>query len=70
MLTHLDCTKCEKRYDPGQTLNLCECGAPLYARYDLERATHEMRPGHLALREPTHVALPRGPARRRIPTTA
>ena len=62
MLNHLDCTKCEKRYEPGQTLNLCECGAPLYARYDLERAKHDMRPGQLALREPTmwryHEVLP------------
>jgi threonine synthase len=62
MLTHLDCTKCEKRYDGGQVLNLCECGAPLYARYDLEKAAREMRPGHLALREPTmwryHEVLP------------
>ncbi len=62
MLTHLDCTKCEKRYDPGQVLNLCECGGPLYARYDLEKAAHEMRPGHLALREPSmwryHEVLP------------
>ncbi len=53
MLTHLDCTKCEKRYEAGQKHFLCECGAPLYARYDLQRAAHEMRPGHLALREPT-----------------
>ncbi|MGD8895838.1 MAG: threonine synthase [Acidobacteriota bacterium] len=53
MLTHLDCTKCEKRYDKDQVLNLCECGGPLYARYDLEQAAREMRPGHLALREPT-----------------
>jgi threonine synthase len=33
--------------------NLCECGAPLFARYDLDRAAKEMRPGHLALREPS-----------------
>jgi threonine synthase len=52
-LTHLDCTRCERRYPPGQVLNLCECGAPLFARYDLERAAHDMRPGHLALREPS-----------------
>ena len=62
MLTHLECTKCERRYEKGQRLNLCECGAPLYARYDLERAAREMRPGHLALREPTmwryHEVLP------------
>jgi threonine synthase len=52
-LTHLDCSKCDKRYEPGRVLNLCTCGAPLLARYDLERASKEMRPGHLALREPT-----------------
>ncbi|HEY7513244.1 MAG TPA: threonine synthase, partial [Vicinamibacteria bacterium] len=52
-LTHLDCTRCDRRYTPGRLLNLCECGAPLFARYDLERAAHDMRPGHLALRQPT-----------------
>jgi threonine synthase len=51
-LTHLDCTRCDRRYPPGQLLNLCECGGPLFARYDLERAAHDMRPGHLALRAP------------------
>jgi len=52
-LTHLECTRCAKQYPPGQVLNLCECGGPLFARYDLERAAKNMRPGHLALREPT-----------------
>ncbi len=52
-LTHLDCTKCDRRYSPGQVLNLCDCGAPLFARYDLEHAAKDLRPGHLALREPT-----------------
>ncbi len=53
MLTHLDCTKCDKQYEPGRVYTVCGCGAPLYPRYDLARAAHEMRPGHLALREPT-----------------
>ena len=53
MLTHLDCTKCDKRYQPGRVYTVCSCGAPLYARYDLARAAREMRPGHLELREPT-----------------
>jgi threonine synthase len=48
----LECTKCDRSYPPGQVLNLCECGGPLFARYDLERAAKDMRPGHLALREP------------------
>jgi threonine synthase len=51
-LTHLECTKCERIHPAGKLLNLCECGAPLFARYDLERAARGMRPGHLALREP------------------
>ncbi|HET7746252.1 MAG TPA: threonine synthase [Vicinamibacteria bacterium] len=53
-LTHLDCTRCSRRYEPGQVLGVCaDCGAPLFARYDLDRAAKDMRPGHLALREPT-----------------
>jgi len=51
-LLHLDCAKCERSYPPGAILNLCACGSPLLARYDLEQAAREMRPGHLALREP------------------
>ncbi len=53
MLTHLECTRCDRRYEPGRTSTLCECGGPLFARYDLAHAALEMRPGHLALREPT-----------------
>lgn len=52
-VTHLECTRCGKQHAAGALLNLCECGGPLYARYDLERAARDMRPGHLALREPT-----------------
>jgi threonine synthase len=52
-LTHLACTRCERTFDPGTLVNLCPCGAPLFARYDLEVAAKEMRPGHLSLREPT-----------------
>jgi len=37
----------------GRVQNLCTCGGPLLARYDLAQAALEMRPGHLALREPT-----------------
>ena len=52
-LTHLECTKTAKRYEAGRVLNLSEAGAPLFARYDLAQAAKDMRPGHLALREPT-----------------
>jgi threonine synthase len=53
MLTHLECTKCGRQYPADRPQTVCECGAPLFARYDLARAAHEMRPGQLALREPT-----------------
>ena len=54
MLSHLECTRCGRRYEAGRVYTVCESdGAPLYARYDLPRAALEMRPGHLALREPT-----------------
>ena len=52
-LTHLDCTKCDRRHDARKVAHLCDCGAPLFARYDLEAAARDMRPGHLELREPT-----------------
>jgi threonine synthase len=52
-LTHLDCTRCGKTWPAGQALGLCECGGPLFARYDLDKAAKNMRPGHLALREST-----------------
>jgi threonine synthase len=52
-LTRLECARCDKAWEPGQRRQTCECGAPLLARYDLERAAKEMRPGHLALRPPT-----------------
>jgi threonine synthase len=52
-LLHLECAKCGLRHEARRLLNLCACGGPLLARYDLELAKREMRPGHLALREPT-----------------
>ena len=35
-VTHLECTRCGKRYDHRVLQTLChDCGRPLYARYDL-----------------------------------
>ena len=52
-LTHLECARCQRQYPAGEVHTLCECGSPLFARYDLDKAAKNMRPGHLALREPT-----------------
>jgi threonine synthase len=60
--THLACTRCNATYEKGKVWNLCTCGAPLFARYDLAAAALEMRPGHLELRDKTlwryHEVLP------------
>ena len=35
-LTHLECSQCRKQFQAGKVHNLCDCGGPLLARYDLE----------------------------------
>ncbi|WP_243715445.1 hypothetical protein [Micromonospora sp. KC207] len=34
-LTHLECPRCGRAYPATQPQNLCGCGSPLLARYDL-----------------------------------
>jgi threonine synthase len=34
--THLECSQCKRRFQAGKVHNLCNCGGPLLARYDLE----------------------------------
>ncbi len=33
---HLYCPKCSKKYDAMKVNNLCTCGSPLWAKYDIE----------------------------------
>ena len=35
-LSHLECSRCQKRFEAGQILNLCDCGSPLLVRYHLK----------------------------------
>ncbi|MET0135721.1 MAG: threonine synthase [Kibdelosporangium sp.] len=35
-LSHLECGRCGTRYDADSPQNLCTCGTPLLARYDLD----------------------------------
>ncbi len=44
LLTHLECTRSGKKYDPDQLQNLSEEGAPLWAVYNLEKAAGELTP--------------------------
>jgi threonine synthase len=38
MLSHLECPKCKQVFEYSQPRNLCSCGSPLLARYNLEKA--------------------------------
>ncbi len=51
-LTHLECSRCQRGYDASQIQGTCACGAPLIARYDLERAGAAASPGQIAGRPP------------------
>jgi len=46
-LSHLECARCAQTYDADQVRNLCSCGGPLLARYDLARARESFRPSDL-----------------------
>lgn len=52
-LTHLKCPKCGKTYDADKVTQLCLCGSPLLAQYDLESARKALKKSDLANREPS-----------------
>jgi threonine synthase len=52
LLTHLECSSCGRAHDAGVPQNLCACGGPLLARYDLDRARRGLDPAALATRAP------------------
>jgi threonine synthase len=52
-LTHLECPECERDFPADIAQNLCPCGAPLFARYDLQRAAAELTKEELAERLPS-----------------
>ncbi|HZY40978.1 MAG TPA: threonine synthase [Anaerolineae bacterium] len=50
-LSHLECSECRQTFDAHVLHNLCPaCGAPLWARYDLDRARRELDRDHFAAR--------------------
>lgn len=52
-LTHLECARTGARYDADALHNLSEVGAPLLARYDLDRASRALTRAALSTRSPT-----------------
>lgn len=51
-LSHLECAKCAREYDADALQQLCRCGSPLLARYDLASLSRALAPHDLLLREP------------------
>ncbi|MEU1751106.1 threonine synthase [Micromonospora matsumotoense] len=49
-LTHLECPRCDREHDPGRLTNLCTCGSPLLARYDLAAVAAAVTPERFGLR--------------------
>ena len=47
-LTHLECSRCRRTLAADRLQNLCVCGGPLLARYDLARAAQTMTRESLA----------------------
>jgi threonine synthase len=52
-LTHLECSKCRKAHSHEKLQNLCDCGGPLLARYDLKKAARTLTREALRLRAAT-----------------
>lgn len=46
-LSHLQCPKCGAVHNADQVINLCSCGSPLLARYDLEALRQRLTPADL-----------------------
>ncbi|MFC4018895.1 threonine synthase [Micromonospora sp. GCM10011542] len=49
-LTHLECPRCGREHAADDLQNLCECGSPLLARYDLPAVARAVSPERFGLR--------------------
>jgi threonine synthase len=47
-LTHLECPRCGTRHEADLLQNLCRCGSPLLARYDLDAVRKAVEPASFA----------------------
>ncbi|MEU8300951.1 threonine synthase [Micromonospora sp. NPDC048909] len=49
-LTHLECPRCGKEHPADRPQNLCDCGSPVLARYDLAAVAQAVTPERFTLR--------------------
>jgi threonine synthase len=47
-LSHLECARCQTRYEASMPQNLCTCGSPLLVRYNLPQVAAAISPAALA----------------------
>jgi threonine synthase len=52
-LAHLECGRCQRRYDPHVPQGVCQCGSPLLARYDLGAVAAQLDPVEFGGRVPS-----------------
>jgi threonine synthase len=52
-LTHLECPRCATTHNADRPTNLCGCGSPLLARYDLEGVRAAIEPRDISARPET-----------------
>lgn len=52
-LTHLECSRCHTHYDADTRAQLCTCGSPLLAQYDLNSVREHLRKETVLAREPS-----------------
>lgn len=52
-ISHLECSKCNTKYEHNQVLNLCKCGKPLFVKYYLDNLANEWNKDSLKNREPS-----------------
>ncbi len=52
-LVDLECSRCRRRHDADIVQGVCDCGAPLLARYDLTGVSQAVSPGDFAGRTAT-----------------
>ena len=51
-ISHLECARCRKQFEPNRVYNLCDCGSPLLVRYQLGRIDGRALHDRLASRAP------------------
>src|SRR2546426_5031312 len=49
-VTHLECGRCGRQFEPGKVYNLCDCGSPLLVRYDLGQAARTLSRDRMSCR--------------------